>query len=651
VTVTPTTNLVDGQVVTVTIRSTPDVVVNRADARLCRAGVNYQESSSDFPPIDAAVGGANCPIAPISTSADVFVSDSSTSVYASSPDGESFLFKVGAGVVEWLDQSSAPPFPTRSLTCDGAHACVLLVELQYQPSPGAPARWKPYPIPIGYGNADPIAGCGGPASGALTTAGSDRMFDAWIGWTLGFCGQPGAHGAPTRASFIGEGNAVQQVSTGAADLAYTSGGYDPAMGFAPAINDTLPDGGRRAVVAIPVAINAAVLSVGGGVFVNGTHKVPYRDISMALPWTAAMMSGGDSGVPPYVDAINTQNPEILNSGLFDPTENLPHVSASGDAEASSWYLTRYLHDLAPNDWKVPDSAVFGANSGRARGIDAALALADPSYQGALQFLSGRPAMQKVVFGAGSSSSGGVWLFTDRQTSAALNITNVKLQNKRGDFVAPTSESLLAAIPAMVPNAQGLLISDPSAVGPVGGVQPYPMTMVEYALAPTEPLLNDDCTVRSAGQQLLHDWLTYITGDAGQASLPGGMVPLTSELKAQAAQRIAQVGAAPVTGTCAAITPPPTPPSTSPDATPSGGLDAAPAGSSTSARGSATRPVPTATPTPTSAPGGATSAPSTALASVPAFGGRSAADPAGILLALLGIIGLTSVAAFTTSKVR
>jgi hypothetical protein len=37
--------------------------------------------------------------------------------------------------------------------------------------------------------------------------------------------------------------------------------------------------------------------------------------------------------------------------------------------------------------------------------------------------------------------------------------------------------------------------------------------------------------------------------------------------------------------------------------------------------------------------------------VPAFGGRRAADPAGILLALLGIIGLTSVAAFTTSKVR
>ena len=43
----------------------------------------------------------------------------------------------------------------------------------------------------------------------------------------------------------------------------------------------------------------------------------------------------------------------------------------------------------------------------------------------------------------------------------------------------------------VPNPDG---------GAVNGVEPYPLTYVEYAIAPAQPLLNSDCTANTAGKQ-------------------------------------------------------------------------------------------------------------------------------------------------------
>ena len=75
-----------------------------------------------------------------------------------------------------------------------------------------------------------------------------------------------------------------------------------------------------------------------------------------------------------------------------------------------------------------------------------------------------------------------------------------------------------------------------------GVEPYPLTYVEYAIAPAQPLLNSDCTANTAAQTAMSQWLTFLV-NRGQGDLPAGMAPLPDTLFAQASAAIAKVGAA------------------------------------------------------------------------------------------------------------
>ena len=95
---------------------------------------------------------------------------------------------------------------------------------------------------------------------------------------------------------------------------------------------------------------------------------------------------------------------------------------------------------------------------------------------------------------------------------------------------------------MTAQPDGTLLPNPKG-GAVDGVEPYPLTYVEYAIAPAQPLLNGDCTANTAAQTALSQWLTFLVS-RGQNDLPAGMAPLPSTLVAQATADIAKVGAAP-----------------------------------------------------------------------------------------------------------
>src|SRR5262249_6780665 len=156
-----------------------------------------------------------CPLAPVSSSASTLVHRSSSGGLieaAQSTGGLTVNFLVGVGTVPL---GGGQP----DMTCDPDHACQLVAKLQLV---SCTQFWA---VPITFANADPIAGCGGSAAGAINTGGSDQLSDAWSNWTVQACRQPGATGAPTRASFIGEGEAVQSFVTGDLDLAYTAAGY------------------------------------------------------------------------------------------------------------------------------------------------------------------------------------------------------------------------------------------------------------------------------------------------------------------------------------------------------------------------------------------------------------------------------------------
>jgi hypothetical protein len=97
---------------------------------------------------------------------------------------------------------------------------------------------------------------------------------------------------------------------------------------------------------------------------------------------------------------------------------------------------------------------------------------------------------------------------------------------------------------------------------------YPLTFVEHAVVPHEPLVDDSCAARSSSQALLAEWLTYLTTD-GQAHLTSGLVPLPPAMLEAAKAQVPKVGTAPATGKCGPAAPPDANPGGLPADVPSG----------------------------------------------------------------------------------
>ncbi len=630
VTVRPTSGLTDGQTVSITVKTTPDFVLYEAMARVCRHGVSYQAGDESRPNPDFSANGPNCPLTPLSSSADPVAVDSTLAPNDTTPDGETFPIKVGTGVVNW----SAGGVPT-TLTCDANNPCDLVVELLGGPADAAPV-WFPTVHPLNYENSDPVAGCGGPASGILSAGGSDALTDAWVGWTLAQCKTPGQVGAATRMTFDGEGTAVANFASGNLDIAYSAVGYDADAGFVPP--DSIP-GGPRATVAVPVALGASVLGLANGHFSGvNNRKVPYGPTNLTADEVAALLSGGPSGdIQGLIPTIDARNPDLLQSGFFDTNSSLL-VGAPSDAEGSSWIMTRHLAANAPGEWKVPNLPLYGADAGRTRGADASLAVADPSYNQALALFTGRPSLRRSLETLGPDQ-GGVWVLTDLTTADALGMTAVSIGSPSGAFVAPTPETMAAAVPTMQTTADGLLIPNPTASAPAA----YPLTYVEYAMVPAQPLIDPaTCTPRAASQVELTKWLDYLTGP-GQLTLPEGLTPLTPGLAAAAKGAIAKVGATPAPEGCTPAGPP-------------DGSGGPVGGSFANAAGAPPADLVTLADlgagsvdaSSSSSNGAASQTRLAAAVHVPGYGGTSLPSALVTALALMAVVALTSSAAFASS---
>ncbi len=549
VSVTPATNITDGRLISITISTVAENPVVEARAQVCRPGVTYRPNFASTPNADFAIGGPNCPALPISTSADLTATDTAVAQYATQPGGRTFEMFVGKGTVEW--PLNTGDHPVQRLTCGVGSPCSLVVQVRGRDAAGD-LRWIPFVQELTYLDEDPIAGCGGPADGIVTAAGSDRMIDAWIGWTLDQCRAPGAQrGAISSTSFAGEGPAMDSFSRGDVDLAFSAVGYDRAvgLGLGPRSEPLTP----RASVAVPIGINAAVVAVGNGQLGANGNKIPYSPVRMSLDQAASMFAGGsDFFTGALLEGLTSANPELATTGVFAP-RGVSAVLTGGpsETESTSWFLTRHFATLRPSLWKVPSAGVFGPEAGQSRSISASLALSSPSFQGALQLYSGRTLLDKAIKGLGRTDNfGGVWAITDLVTARALAMTPVTLENAAGQYVSPTAESMAAGIEAATTSAEGFRIPRPDATsanvpsmnGPMAATQPYPLTFVEYAIVPAEPLTNATCAPRVASQKLLTDWLNYLTGP-GQENLPEGMIPLTPALRADATTAIAKVGTA------------------------------------------------------------------------------------------------------------
>jgi hypothetical protein len=247
------------------------------------------------------------------------------------------------------------------------------------------------------------------------------------------------------------------------------------------------------------------------------------------------------------------------------------LSAPSTAGTTSWLATRYVSSLDNPDWVVPNLPLYGDDAGQPRGVDANLATATPSYNNAISLLTGRPPLEKAAYALGTSTGGGIWTLTDLTTALAVGFLPSSLQNAAGNYVTPNNDTMAAAVPGMQTNDDGTKVADPNQT------QGYPLTYVQYALVPTQPLADASNVCRTDSQALLTSWLQYVTG-AGQQNLPPGLAPLTPDLKAQALADIKKVGATKATKPCT----PPAPgssPSKSPSSPGAGGGGASNTGGS------------------------------------------------------------------------
>jgi hypothetical protein len=553
---------------------------------------------------------------------------------AATPAGETLTLRVGVGPAAWTDVNHV----AQSLTCDPSNPCDLVVEIYGGPQDGSsPPIWVPFVVQLTYANSDPLATCGGPATGALSTGASDSLVDAWTKWTLDQCKQPGQKGAATRASFVGEGQAVQQFDSGLLDLAYTAAGADPSVGLDPAGASS-----PRAAVAVPVGIGAVTVGVGNG-YGSGGRKVPFPTLSLTAGEVATVVGSGQYTSLEQQAPIVARNPDLA-APFFAPSSDM-QVGVPSGTSASTWYLSDYLNQTAPGTWRVPDVGAAGPDVNKPRGVFADFGTASPDFN-LLTTYTGRPSLEKVLFGIVSNTFllGGVFVVSDLTTAEAETLSPVAIQTApSGPFVAPTPASMDAAVAGMKPNAQGLLQPDLTPSDPTA----YPLTYVEYALVPAQPLVDATCAPRPDAQAELTTWLRYVTG-TGQKALPDGLEPLTPALATQAATAITKVGTTPDTCT------PPAPPPTAPAAPPSGGSSGSSGSSgsgssgnlSTGSGGAGSAPVVTST----STPGAALSQPKTIAAKVPIppYGGSHTADAITTVLALLGIAVLVTLAARFTA---
>jgi hypothetical protein len=534
VSATPNSALTDGQLVTITVTTTTTNRVYEANAQICRLGVDYASSDGDRPAKDFAAGDLNCPAIPISSSADVQTGDANLYTSATEPGGSSFSMYVGSGVAEWPASSTGQ---AQRLTCDSENPCALVVEVYGSVAPGV-VRWIPYVQELTYRVDDPVAGCGGPAEGVLNAAGPERITDIWIGLTLDQCRRPDAQkGAASRTSFSDEADAMDGFSSGALDLAYSAVGYDP--------DAALGRGTRseplsiRDSVAVPVALNATVVAVGNGRRGPNDRKVPFTDVRLTMDQVAHMFSGGPGDFEQYERAaFRALNPQFDEASIFLPATI--QVGAFAPADASSWFLSSFLDANRPALWKVPDTNTFGPERGLDRGSIMGFGVAKPSFNNAVDMFTGNSVLVRTLRTQNTDAYGGIWALTDLETATRLGLSVASIENANGEFISPTAESMSAAVATMKASSDGRLMPDPTATVERDAVQPYPLTFIDYAIAPTAKLVDATCTGRPMSQALLSTWLTYAVTD-GQDHLPVGNLPLTDELRTAASAAIAEVG--------------------------------------------------------------------------------------------------------------
>jgi ABC-type phosphate transport system substrate-binding protein len=564
-------------------------------------------------------------------------------VLAPGADGAFGLrYWVTEGTIRQDGLGDEAPFVNSEFQCDPATPCTLVVFQGSGPNPEVDSEViRAFPLTF---TKDGASACGAPTDGSVTGAGSFSMQAAVSEWAGGSCAKGTA--TPLLADYTqsGEGPGQDSFLDGSNDFAVTAAG---AAGLhAPA---KVP--ATRSPVYTPVAVQAAVVAFEGGTAgynpdTNTSSSYPIFDISATMSELAGLFSNdGQAHDFGLETPLITRNPELRSAKGRDPEGRVIKVNgAPSTPDSTTLALTRSFTRLTGTPWKFGATASFP------------VALKPPPATDQVPLYSNAPAFRSQVLKAVTNENGdfnnGIRLYlTDSSTAALYGLTPVKIQNAAGKFVAPTAESVTAAVAGMTRNADGTLTAN--AANPDPGA--YPLPLVQYALSPGAKFAD------TAKRDRLVTFLRYATGP-GQQGLPAGTYPLTTALKAQAEASLAKIGAT-APGRVPPRTPAPAAPAPSGSLPPASvgtppGVSGGAGGPGDSAAGAGSGSAPSAAAPPNAAagpqrlqaarPGAARTV--TDAVSIPVFPGLrgTALGRAGPVLGLVALVGLVSLAAFATS---
>jgi phosphate transport system substrate-binding protein len=195
----------------------------------------------------------------------------------------------------------------------------------------------------------------------------------------------------------------------------------------------------------------------------------------------------------------------INPGVSLPSTPIT-VAVRSDSSGTTQNFTLFLKDAAPSDWTLGSSSIIKWPSTARAG-------------------SGNPGVAQIV-----KSTPGAIGYVDYADAKASGLTFASIQNKDGNYVAPSPSSASAA-------ADGATVASnlTFAAAWAPGADAYPITYQSWVLVyATQPNSNDAA--------LLKAWIGYlISPTGGQSLLPGlGYAPLPSGLDSMAKAQLSQI---------------------------------------------------------------------------------------------------------------
>ncbi|MCL1898019.1 MAG: hypothetical protein FWG16_04280 [Micrococcales bacterium] len=290
-------------------------------------------------------------------------------------------------------------------------------------------------------------------------------------------------------------------------------------------------------------------------------------------------------VNPYYSTNQSLNP--TGEALALPAEEFPKADP---VEFPGWANNGFADVVNLITWRPYAQSLDQAGYLVLRGDSQALGSWDPQatppkYNRAPRDLVG---LQQVIG------------LTDTSAAARYQVVQASLRNPAGVFVAPTTETMLAAAAVMVPDPEQTQVVrfDPASSKAKAAAKAYPLTVPVYAAA--NPLMAD-AAVRA-------DYATFIDYAATKGQQPGtddgllppGYAPIPSDWQKQAKAAAVLIRNGPATGTNP--TPSAKPPAVSPSPTPPSSVD--PPGETPSPTATAS-PIPSTPAAPSPGPVGTT----------------------------------------------